>query len=151
MEKVLMVLRKSRKSFILEYFSAILLLSLLAIVYLKGITIARWANYLIFGLVFVSLSSAELSRIMHRYVVTESKITVIDGLIQQRKQNIYFFSLRFVPRINVKQGRIQRLLNYGTIYVEEGDSNKFELKDVDDPHNIMSKIEVWTGMNQKKE
>lgn len=148
-EKVMIVLRKSRKSFLPEYFSAIMLLVLLGIIHLKGTAVSLLSHYLIFGLVFLSVSSAEISRMMHKYIITESKITVIDGIIKQRKQNLYFFSLRFIPRINLKQGRIQRLLDYGTIYVEEANSNKFEIKDIDNPHKIMSQIEEWSGINKK--
>ena len=70
----------------------------------------------------------------------EDKLVTIDGIIKQNRKNIYFHPLGFVPDINIKQNRIQRLLNYGTISIVMGGSN-FEIKDVNNPHSIIKIIE----------
>jgi uncharacterized membrane protein YdbT with pleckstrin-like domain len=70
----------------------------------------------------------------------EDKLVTIEGLIKQNKKNIYFHPLGFVPDINVKQSRLQRVLGIGTISVTMGGEN-FQIKDVDYPHRIIDIIE----------
>lgn len=140
-EKVITVLRKSRKSFLVEYGCALLLIGLLAATYWKGITLPPSAQYYVLGIAVVAVASAELSRFLLRYTITTSKISIIKGVIQQNKKNVHFLPLGYVPDINLKQNRIQRLLNYGTVFVHSTGENSFELKDIDHPQRVLEMVE----------
>ncbi len=140
-EEVITVLRKSRKAFLIEYACGILLLALLFITNWKGIILPPKAQYYVGGLAFVSIVSAEISRLIWKYKVTPSKISIIKGFIQQNKKNVHFLPLGYVPDINLKQNRIQRLLNYGTIFIHSSSENSLEIKDVDCPQKVLEMIE----------
>ena len=77
-------------------------------------------------------------------------MTFIKGIIKKHHKHVYFHPLGFVPDINVKQGWLQRFLNYGTISIQVSDE-KFKLKDIDDPHFIMKEIEELIHGNKNKE
>ncbi len=76
------------------------------------------------------------------------KAIIVNGIIKQSKKNIYFHPLGFVPDINIKQNRIQRVLNYGTIYVQGG-SNPFEIKEIDHPLRVMDFLEELIEKNKR--
>ena len=46
----------------------------------------------------------------------------------------------FVPDIDIKQSRIQRLLGYGSISITMGGEH-FVIKDLNRPHKVMKMIE----------
>ncbi len=140
-DKVILIIRKSRKAFIIEYACTVILLSLLAALYFKGIRLPARANYLVIGIAAFALFSAELSRALIQYKITESKVIIIKGLIKQAKKNVHFLPLGYVPEINTHQGRIQRLLDIGTIFVHGSAQNSFEIKDVNHPQQILALIE----------
>ncbi|MBU0457072.1 MAG: PH domain-containing protein [Nanoarchaeota archaeon] len=148
-EEVLMSLRKTRKSLTTEYFCAIFLLLLLLISSVKGLVIKANIKYFIFGLALFSFVSAELSRYFVNYKITPKKVITTNGIIKQTKKNIYFHPLGFVTDINVKQDRIQRILNYGTVYVKSASGdNSLEIKDVDRPHEVLEMIENLIKRNR---
>ena len=134
-------LKRSRKVFLWEYLCSFFLLGLLVFTIFKPINIPPILKNIMLGTAVFSFLSAEISRQMLRYIITNSKLIVIEGLIKQLKTNVYFHPLGFVPDINVRQNRIQRILNYGTIFVKGGSQNSFELLDIDRPHEIMQLIE----------
>jgi len=140
-EKISFALKKTRKAFLLEYGCGFFLLILLSLFYYQGIELGGWATYFIGGLGLASIGSAELSRWMVRYYITESKITIIEGLVKQHKKHINLYAIGFLPDINVRQGRIQRILNYGTIYVESSGREAFKIQDITCPHKMMEEIE----------
>ena len=132
--------KRSRKAFLPEYVCGLFLLFLLGITYLKGIYIKPALHYLVLGLGISAIASVELSRLMLSYKITPDKIMVSEGLIKQGKKNIYFHPLGFVPDIDTKQSRIQRLLDYGNISVTMGGEH-FVIKDLNKPHKVMEIIE----------
>ncbi len=146
---ILFNLKKTRKAFLLEYLCGIFLLIVLLIVHQKDDVLTPGAEYFVLGLALVSLVSPEIYRVMHRYKITPSKLIVINGLIQQQKKHVYFYSLGFVPDINVRQSRFQRLLNYGTIFMHSSGIGSFEVKDVNTPHKIMEELERLIEKNKK--
>lgn len=148
-EKVIKLLRKSRKAFLIEYGCGIFLLVLLAAVYLKGIPLKPVVGRFVFGLALVALASGEMNRWFYYYKITNKKIVIIKGIIKQTKKNINYHPLAFVPEIGMKQGRIQRLLNYGTVFVESG-GNSFEIRDVDSPKEVMELIESLIEKTRRK-
>jgi len=150
-DEVLFELRKSRKAFLLEYICGIFLLVLMVFLDYKGIKLNIWGTYLVFGLALFSIASAEVSRLMHRYKILGSKLIMIEGLLKQHKKHIYFYSLGFVPDINVKQGRIQRLLDYGTVLIKGSEADSFEIKDVNGPRTVLEIIEELIEKNKKQE
>lgn len=148
-EKILITLKKTRKAFWLEYACGIFLLALLGIMYLKGVKMNLRAEYFVLGLALFSIGTGEVSRIMHRYKIGETKLMIIDGLIKQNKKHVYFYSLGFVTDINVRQSRMQRLLGYGTIAVEGAGTGTFKIEDINRPHVIMEEIEKLIEKNRK--
>lgn len=147
-EKVIMVLRKTRKAFLIEYACGLSLLLLLAILSIKGIHLKPHIAKTVIGLAFFSILSVEYARFTTRYKITDAKITYVKGIIKQSKKNIYFAPLSFLPNINFRQSRLQRLLRYGTITItgipEEGViSGSFEIRDINNPNKVLSIIETW--------
>ncbi len=147
-DKVIKVFKKTRKAFLIEYSCTLLLLIFLAYFSLKGITIKPIISKLTYSLAILSLISAELSRIMIRYTILPNKLTIIKGIIKHDKKNVYFHPLGFVPDLNVKQTRIQRMLSYGTIYLKGEGGNTFTIKDVSKPHKVLEMIEELIRKNR---
>jgi len=135
-----MTFLRSRKAFLIEYFCAGILLVFLVLAYAFGLVLKNYVLYVLIALIVIFIATAELSRVMLRYKIVEDKLVTIEGLIKQNKKNIYFHPLGFVPDINVKQSRLQRVLGIGTISVTMGGEN-FQIKDVDYPHRIIDIIE----------
>ncbi len=140
-EAVLKTLRKTRKAFFIEYACSFSLLGLLVLLYLKGIPVNTPLAYFVLGVSLVSVSSAEISRIFIKYMITENKLMIIHGLLKQSKKNVYFQALAFIPDLNVKQSRLQRLLNYGSLYLKSGGENTFEIRDINSPQQVLDLIE----------
>ena len=139
MAKTLKTLRRSRKAYIIEYLSGALILLLTAGLYGKGIILPKPIYYFAVGFSFFSIGSAEFSRLFLRYKITSEKIIIIKGLLKQSKKNVYYHPLGFIPDINLKQDRVQRVLNFGTIFVDAG-GNSFQMKDINKPHKVMEMI-----------
>jgi len=141
-EKVLEVLRKTRKAFIVEYVCGGFILFLIILAVGNGVVMPRPILYAgLFAGLFAPIY-AELSRLVTRYIIHPSKLVIITGIIKQSKKNVYFHPLGFVPDLNIKQGRIPRLLNYGTVYLRSGgQENTFEIKDVNSPQKVMDMVE----------
>ena len=114
----------------------------------KGITLKPIISRLAYSLAFLAIITAETSRIMIRYKVLPKKLTIIRGIIKHDKKNVYFHPLGFVPYLNVKQTRMQRLLSYGTIYLKGESGNTFAIKDVNNPHKVLEMIENLIQKNR---
>ena len=146
------IIRKSRKSYIIEYSCGTFLIILLLLSYLTSMDLKQEIQSFVLGLGLFALASAEISRILTSYKIGNDKIEVVHGLIKKEKKNIYYHPLGFVPDINIKQGRLQRVLRYGTIYVAAGSGgNSFEIKDIDEPHEIMEVIEKQIELSKHPE
>jgi len=115
---------------------------------MAGIEIPSFMPYLIGALGVFAFVSAEMSRFLTRYKILEDKIVIVKGLIKQAKKNVYFHPLGFVPDINIKQGRLQRFLGYGTLFIKHGGDNALEIKDINSPQKIMSTIEDLIESNR---
>jgi len=123
-------------------------LILLVIAYFKGIDLPKWASYLMFTVAFTGLGAAELGRFFgDRYKITEEKLMIIQGIIKNRNQNVYYQPLGFIPDIHVRQSALQRILDYGTVYVVIS-GNRFEIKNVDNPNSVLEMIEDLIGRNK---
>lgn len=145
------VFRKSRKAYMVEYACGLILLLLLFSIHLHGIMLKPKVAYFFLGISLLPLAFAEISRMLSKYQITMDKLTITEGLIKQAKKKIYFHPLGFIPDINIHQGRIQRLLDYGTIFVKCAQGNAFEVKDVNQPHEIMKIIERRVEENKHPE
>ena len=137
--RLLRTLRKTRKAFIIEYFASAVLIILSFIIYLKNFP-KNFSN-IGFMIGFLILIYAEGSRLFTSYKIQEDKIIIVKGIIKHERKAVYYHPLGFVPDINIRQGRIERLLGYGTIYVKAGASHTFEIKDINSPHKILELIE----------
>lgn len=138
-EKVLSVLKTARRSFLIEYSCGFFLLGLLVVFSYQGTYLNRWISYFVFGLALFSFASAEISRLVHRCEVTSSKIVIRNGLIRQSKKHVY---LEAISDIDVKQGIIQRLLDYGIIHIKSmSGEGALEIWNVANPEAEMEKIE----------
>lgn len=139
-ENLLYVLKRSRKAFLPEYFCGFFLLILLGINYFTGYFTSLLLIYFLLGIAIFSLISAEYSRMVLWYTFMPEKMVITEGLVKQRKQNVYYHPLGYVPDINIKQNYLQRIFNYGTISVATG-SNSFQIKDVDHPDKVVGLLE----------
>jgi len=148
-EEVLLVFNKSRKAYLPEYLCGIFLLFVLGFVYSQGIYLNQYVVLFIVGISLFSVGSAEMSRMMNKYIITQSKLLIIKGLIKQHKKNVYFYSLGFVPDINIHQGRIQRLLNYGSISFSGAGADSFVIKDINRPKQMIERLEDMIHQNRK--
>ena len=148
-EEVLHTFKKSRKAYLPEYLCGFFLLAVLALVYIKGISLGSYVLYFILGISFFSFGTAEISRMMNKYLITPSKLIIIRGVMKQHKKNVYFYSMGFVPDINIHQGRMQRLLNYGSISVSGSGSDAFVIKDINKPKKMMEQMEDMIQKSRK--
>lgn len=146
-KKVLKSFKKTRKAFLSEYFCGFFLFFFFGFISLRGVRLPSLANFFVIGFALFCLAYAEGSRIFVRYKITPEKLIIIQGIIKQNRKNIYFHPLGFVIDINVRQGRIQRFLNYGTVFVKGGD-NSFEIKDINQPHQILNLVEDLIKSNK---
>jgi membrane protein YdbS with pleckstrin-like domain len=144
----LLTLRRTRKAFIVEYTCGFILIFLLGVLYVRGVRLTSLANSFVLGMAAVSIGAVELSRLFVRYTFTPSKLVITHGLIKQQKKNVYFHPLAYVPDINMKQSRLQRLLNYGTIYVAGQGDATIQIKDVDRPHKVLQFVEELVNKSQ---
>jgi uncharacterized membrane protein YdbT with pleckstrin-like domain len=147
-DELILSLRRSRKSFLVEYGCALFLVVFLLLLRSSGVALSRPIHLLVVGSALFSAGSAEFARQLLRYKITDSKITIIRGIIQQNKKNIYFHPLGFVPDLNTRQNRLQRILNIGTIFVAGGEDNTFEISDVSRPKQVMETIEGLIAQNR---
>ena len=132
---------RTRKAFWVEYLCGILVLTILPLSYLGGLRLTWKAHIFLLAVGLIILGYAEVHRLMLRYKVSDEKLIIMNGWIKQEKKNLYFHALGFIPDINIKQNRIQRILGYGAIFVIGGGTNTFEIKDVSHPHQVMEMIE----------
>ncbi len=137
---ILYSFKRSRKAFLLEYGCGFFILFLLAAASFKGFHLKPTLHYLVIGLGISAIASIEFSRLMLNYKITPDKIVVSEGIIKQDRKNVYFHPLGFVPDIDTKQSRIQRLLDYGNISITMGGEH-FVIKDLNSPHKVMEIIE----------
>lgn len=144
----IMVLHRSRKAYIIEYGCGLALLIFLGVFYFQSIPLNAIVRNVVLVLAVISLITPELSRLFIVYEITHSKVTITKGIFQQTRKNVHFIPLGYIPEINMKQDRIQRLLKYGTIFVHGSAQNSFEIKDVDQPKKILKLIEELIEKNR---
>ncbi len=138
---LILTLRTSRRSFLLEYSCALLLFALWLAAGIKQINIPSEISYLMLGLAVAAVGSAEFIRMFgDRYLIMDDKLVMINGFMRLKQKNVYYQALGFVPDFNVKQSVFQRMLNYGTIFVSVS-SEDFEIRNVADPNNILELLE----------
>lgn len=141
-EKVLFYLRISRKVFLFYYISSIIIFGLMLILYFKGISLNPWLRSIALALGLSSILIPEVSRALSdRYIITDTRLTIIQGFIRQKKKNLHFFAMGFIPDITIKQGVMQRLLNYGNVYVRGASGRKIQLRNIDNPQKYMTILE----------
>ena len=140
-EGVLITLRHSRKSYLLEYICSFFLFSLGAFSLFSNSSFSGTVQLFFLGLGTAGGMSTELRRFYgDRYKVMRSKLSVIKGVLKVRKRNIYYQPLGFVPDLNIRQSALQRVLGYGTIYMHVGNAS-LELRDIDNPNEIVRMLE----------
>ncbi len=150
-EEVLLELRKSRKAYTLEYGCAVVIMGLLLALIIKGVVLKPFLIYAGLIIAGFAVAFAEISRGFVRYKITPTKLVILHGILKQSKKNVYWQPLGFVPDINLKQGRLQRLLDYGTVYITSGgEQNSMEIKDVNNPQYIMEYIEQLIDEARKR-
>ncbi len=147
-EKLLFTLRQTRKAYITEYFCGVLLLGMLGMLYYWEIPLETAFMEIIAGVGFVALFSAEASRIFTKYHIYTTKFSIVHGVLKQHKKNVYFQPLAFIPDLNVHQSRLQRLLNYGTVFIKTG-GEVFEIKHVNNPQHVLMMIEDLIKQNKR--
>ena len=151
-KEISLTLRKTRKAYIVEYACGIFLLLLLGVVWLKEISLRANIHNFIFGLALFSFVIPEYSRMLTSYRITNEKLIITYGIIKKSKLNVYWAPLGFVPNINSKQNRLQRFLNYGTIFIASGGDpkNNFQIQDVNKPQKIMKLVESLVDSKRHK-
>mgnify|MGYP001403814703 CR=1 FL=1 len=148
-DTALMNLRSSRLGFLVEYGCAAFVFLGLGMLAVQGKTPVMPIKVLGFGVGILAIASAEITRALTRYKISEAKLTIVKGVLKQTRKHVYFHPLGFVPDLNVKQGRISRLLGIGTVYLKAGgNENTFEIKDVNKPHKVLKVIEELIDANK---
>lgn len=139
-EKIIVTLRHSRKSFLLEYLCSFFLLTLAISSLFKGGILSTIASPFL-AVSIIGIVSTECRRFYgDRYNIMQKKLSVIKGIFKVRKRNIYYQPLGFIPDFNIKQTFLERLLGYGTVFVHVGNT-ALELRDVDNPHEVLKMFE----------
>ena len=139
-EKIIVTLRHSRKSFLLEYLCGFFLLVLAIFSLFKGGMLSKVASPFL-ALSVLGVISTEIRRFYgDRYNIMQTKLSVIKGIFRIRKRNIYYQPLGFIPDFNIRQTFLQRLLGYGTVFVHLGNT-ALEFRDVDNPHEVLKMFE----------
>jgi uncharacterized membrane protein YdbT with pleckstrin-like domain len=146
-EEVLMKLKKTRKAFLPEYACGFFLLTLPVFAFMKGWQLPPLLSTTILIMGLVALCTAEFNRMLVSYKITPTKFTTIKGIIKRNKKNVHFHPLGFVPDINTQQSRIQRLLNFGTVFVQGG-QNSIEIREINNPQEVMSLLEKLIEENR---
>ena len=140
-DAVLVTLRHSRKSYLVEYICSLFLLGLVGFSALDGLRLPSLAFYLFVGLGLLGLLSTEARRYYgDRYKVMNTKMSIVNGVFKVKKRNIYYQPLGFIPDLNIKQTAIQRVLDYGTVYLQVGNA-VLEFRDVDRPNEVLKMLE----------
>src|SRR3989344_194488 len=99
-EKIIVTLRHSRKSFLLEYACSFFLLTLAVFSLFKGGILSKAAPPFL-TLFVLGLISTEVRRFYgDRYNIIQTKLSVIKGILRVRKRNIYYQPLGFIPDFN---------------------------------------------------
>ena len=139
-EEIIVTLRHSRKSFLLEYGCSLFLLILVFFSLFKGGNLSK-LTWPFLALGMFGFASTEMRRFYgDRYNIMESKLSVIKGIFKVKKRNIYYQPLGFVPDLNIRQTFLQRVVGYGTIFVHVGNT-ALELRDVDNPNEVLKMLE----------
>ncbi|MEK6899944.1 MAG: PH domain-containing protein [Nanoarchaeota archaeon] len=150
-DRVIMTLRYSRKAFLIEYFCSLFLLSLALIAYLKESQMPQIAFNFVVGLGMLGVASTELRRYYgDRYKIMATKISIIQGFLKIKKKNVYYQPLGFVPDLNIKQTAVQRLLDFGTVFVMVN-NHPLELKDIDNPNVVLKMLENLIDETKKNQ
>lgn len=140
-EKVLLTLRHSRKAFLVEYFCSLFLFFLLFLAFLQKVEVPDNILHLVLGLGVLGIVGTEVRRYFgDRYRIMPKKLSIMKGVLKVKKKNVYYQPLGFIPDLNIKQSAVQRLLGFGTVYLQVGSSN-LELRDIDDPHQVLKLLE----------
>ena len=122
----------------MEYLSGFFLLGLLAVVTVKGINLPTKGYLFVGGLAMLSIGSAEGTRMLFKYKITATKMMLQHGLISQTKRYIFVPS---IADIDVKQTKIERLLNYGTIHLRSMSGEALQVPGIGEPYEITGLVE----------
>lgn len=148
-EEVLMSLKQSRKAFLVEYACGLFILGAFWWLNAQGLKLSRTLSYMIIGLGVIIIAIPELYRLTPRYKITTSKLIVIEGILKQQRKNVYYHPLGFVPDLNVSQTAVQRLLDYGSIFLRGSDQNTFEIRNINSPQEILAWLEELIDKNRR--
>jgi uncharacterized membrane protein YdbT with pleckstrin-like domain len=149
-EKILRILRRSRKSFVIEYVCAIIIFIVASLAYAGDYSLPNYTYYFLIMFGVAALIYGEITRAFLVYRISDTKLSIIHGLVKQTKKNINYHPLAFIPEISLKQTRLQRFLDIGDVYVQSG-GNSFHINDIDHPQEIMELIEALIEKTRKKE
>ena len=86
---LLKVIRRARRSFLVEYFSSLILLSFLVLTYINNIAVPVAFEVLVITIAIAFVLSAETVRMETTYRITKDKLIIIKGLFDQHKKNVY--------------------------------------------------------------
>ncbi|MBI2668750.1 PH domain-containing protein [Candidatus Woesearchaeota archaeon] len=137
-ERVLMDLCRSRKAFLVEYGCAGFLLFGLGVLQWEGIAGSAILTRFILAVVVVVILAIEVTRFSHRFIVTNSKVMICDGLIKRSKKHLFLSS---ITDVDVNQKVSQRLLGYGNLHIKSSSGQILEAKDISNPGQTMERLE----------
>lgn len=133
-------LRKTRKAFYLEYGCALVLIGTFFFSSQKALFPSGLTNSLS-ALALLTFLGIEISRLFQQYEITNTKITSTKGIFRRVKGHMYFQPSNFIPNITLKQNLFQKMLGYGSLFVQGEEGNHIEIEDVDRPHEVLHFIE----------
>ncbi|HLD33344.1 MAG TPA: PH domain-containing protein [Candidatus Nanoarchaeia archaeon] len=130
------VLRETRKQFIVYYLFGIFLVAWVIYLVLQGRRLSGMSFLLVAAIAAGSVVVPEMFRAWSRTIVTHQKVEVLSGILHKRHRN---FFPNNISDIHVRQRLFQRVLNYGKITLTS-QSQEISLGTVNDPHGATEKI-----------
>lgn len=139
-----LIFRTSRISYIHNYLLIILLLITVFLIY-PHINFDIWWHVLIlFGTIIIILfllEEPELEIWFKRYVITDTEVIKIEGILTKKKTTIPYQS---VADVKVIKGVVGRLLNFGTVHV-----GGFKAEDEVEMNGVKNPEEIYNIVQNK--
>ncbi|MCD6367685.1 MAG: PH domain-containing protein [Candidatus Aenigmarchaeota archaeon] len=137
-EKILWIGRRSRKSFLKYYFSAVVFFVLTVAMLINIIpnflpeTLDNMITYALFFLGVIFLLVAEVKRLIVKYIITNERIIENRGIFNITHDSIPY---EMIEKMVLNQSLIKRILKIGDMIVDTGEK-QLVLESLDNPQKI---------------
>jgi uncharacterized membrane protein YdbT with pleckstrin-like domain len=133
------VLKYSRKAFFLEYLLAVIAITILLRISIKGQEMNGILVLLVGIAALVGLIKPELTRAKNVCIITQEAVTIKKGIFNKKEHQ---FHLSTITDVNYRQNVWQRLLKYGTLIIRSFShaGKEIHVGNIDNPQKIMTQI-----------